>query len=58
MPASDNARDDFAPLVTVIIRSYNRIPELRALVHRVLGQSYRQLEVLVVDSALKTPLEN
>ncbi len=42
--------DTFDPLVTVILRSYNRLDELRALVKRVLAQSYAHFEILVVDS--------
>lgn len=38
------------PFVTVIIRSYNRLDELRALVQRVLDQTYSNYEVLIVDS--------
>lgn len=39
------------PFVTVILRSFNRLPELRALVHRVLGQRYSNFEILIVDSS-------
>jgi glycosyltransferase involved in cell wall biosynthesis len=46
----DSSDDAFRPLVTVIIRSYNRLDELRTLVHRVLDQSYVHFEILVVDS--------
>jgi glycosyltransferase involved in cell wall biosynthesis len=38
------------PFVTVVIRSYNRLDELRALVHLLLEQRYTRFEVLVVDS--------
>lgn len=40
----------FDPFVTVVIRSYNRLPELKSLVRIVLDQSHTNLEVLVVDS--------
>jgi glycosyltransferase involved in cell wall biosynthesis len=42
------AEDLFA---TVIIRSFHRMDELRALTHRVLAQDYANFEVLVVDSS-------
>ncbi len=38
------------PFVTVVIRSYNRLPELGALVSVVLGQRYEPFEVVLVDS--------
>jgi glycosyltransferase involved in cell wall biosynthesis len=43
--------EGFDPFVTVIIRSFNRIDELRSLVHRVLAQRDVQFEILVVDSS-------
>ena len=36
--------------VTVVLRSYNRLGELRALVQNVLGQDHPHFEVLIVDS--------
>jgi glycosyltransferase involved in cell wall biosynthesis len=43
--------DAFDPFVTVIIRSFNRIAELRSLVHKVLAQKDVHFEVLVIDSS-------
>lgn len=43
--------DAFDPFVTVIIRSFNRIAELRTLVHKVLAQKNVHFEVLVIDSS-------
>lgn len=45
------APQEFDPFVTVIIRSFNRIDELRSLVHRVLAQRGVHFEVLVIDSS-------
>ena len=39
-----------APFVTVVIRSYNRLPELAKLVQVVLAQRGVDFEVLIVDS--------
>lgn len=36
---------------TIIIRSFNRMDELRSLVHKVLAQDYGSFEVLVIDSS-------
>jgi glycosyltransferase involved in cell wall biosynthesis len=44
-------RNDSPLLVTVVVRSFNRLDELRSLVHLLLEQSYPHLEVLVVDSS-------
>lgn len=38
------------PFVTVVIRSFNRLPELARLVAVVLSQRYAPFEVLIVDS--------
>lgn len=38
------------PFVTVVIRSFNRLPELKSLLSIVLGQRYSPFEVLIVDS--------
>ncbi|MGE5531133.1 MAG: glycosyltransferase family 2 protein, partial [Bacteroidota bacterium] len=38
------------PLITVIIPTYNRLDHLRAAVRTVLGQTYRSLELIVVDN--------
>jgi glycosyltransferase involved in cell wall biosynthesis len=42
--------EPFNPFVTVVIRSFNRLDELRSLVAIVLAQSHANLEVLIVDS--------
>lgn len=39
-----------APLVSVVIRSYNRLPELAKLLQVVLGQRDVRFEVVIVDS--------
>ena len=39
-----------APRCTVVIRSFNRLPELRALLDVVLAQRDADFEVLIVDS--------
>ncbi len=38
------------PFVSVVIRSFNRLDELRALVHHVLRQRYEPFEVVILDS--------
>jgi glycosyltransferase involved in cell wall biosynthesis len=43
-------QDSFTPLVTVIIRSFKRLEEVRALIGRLFRQTYDHFEVLVVDS--------
>ncbi len=43
--------DELEPFVTVVLRSFNRIDELRSLVHKVLAQQGVQFEVLVIDSS-------
>ncbi|MDP3278174.1 MAG: glycosyltransferase family 2 protein [Deltaproteobacteria bacterium] len=51
MAVEREVSEAFEPFVTVVIRSFNRMDELRALVHLVLDQSYPHFELLVVDSS-------
>lgn len=41
------------PLVTVVIASYNHAPYIEACIHSVLRQTYRNVELLVVDDGSK-----
>jgi glycosyltransferase involved in cell wall biosynthesis len=43
--------EPFDPFVTVVLRSFHRIAELRSLVHRVLAQKGVHFEVLIIDSS-------
>jgi glycosyltransferase involved in cell wall biosynthesis len=43
------------PLVSVIVRSFNRLPQLCDLVDTLLGQTWSNLEIVVVEQSTETP---
>ena len=43
------------PLVSVIVRSFNRVPSLCELIERLLGQSWAPLEIVIVEQSTLVP---
>lgn len=54
-PESDSAR---APQVSVIVRSYNRLRSLAALLERLLAQDHPSFEIVVVEQSTNVPPED
>jgi glycosyltransferase involved in cell wall biosynthesis len=46
---------DVAPFVSVVVRSYNRIPTLCELLHALLRQDYPRFEIVVVEQTPSVP---
>jgi glycosyltransferase involved in cell wall biosynthesis len=45
------------PLVSVIVRSFNRVPSLCELVETLLRQTWKQLEVVIVEQSTEVPAD-
>lgn len=46
------------PLVSIIVRSFNRLPSLCALIDCLLRQTWTKLEIIVVEQSTHTPAES